>query len=93
MSENKREELVRTVTPVGLIPLATGVAFVVMGSSSTKPCPGHPSLPIFLLIAGTLSIGLAILGLISKFIIENVIDYSRPDLSAQVSVLSLTHQS
>ena len=67
--EAMKEEILAKTTPLSLVPLATGTAFLILGSRGTNACPGHPSLPTFLLLAGTLTVGLGILNQICKFVI------------------------
>lgn len=64
-----KSDLIQQITPVGLVPLATGTAFLILGARGTSSCPGHPVLPTFLLIAGTLTIGLGVMTVIGKFIV------------------------
>ena len=64
-----KEEVLAQTTPLSLVPLATGTAFLILGSRGTNTCPGHPSLPTFLLLAGTLTVGLGILNQMCKIII------------------------
>ena len=63
-----RERISRRIVPIGLVPVATGTAFLVMGSKSIDSCPGHPSLPLMLLIAGTLTLSLGVMTNVGKFI-------------------------
>ncbi len=65
------------------VSFANGAAFVIMGARSE--CPGLPSLPMFLLIAGILSIALVSVCLTGKTIIENLINDDYGKLSKQVS--------
>ncbi len=65
-----KEDLAKHITPVGLVPLATGTAFLILGSRGENSCPGHPSLPTFLLLAGTLTIGLGVMTYVGKFIVN-----------------------
>lgn len=55
---------------MGFVPLATGIAFLIMGSKGQNSCPGHPVLPEFLLISGTFVAGLGLLTAIGQFIVN-----------------------
>ena len=67
--KEEKKRLIKEITPVGLVPMATAMAFLILGSRGEDTCKGHPSLPTFLLLAGTLTIGLGILFKIGKFVI------------------------
>lgn len=69
-SAKTKQEINATVAPVGLIPLATGTAFLILGARGENSCPGHPSLPVFLLLAGSLTIGLGVMTTLCKVIVE-----------------------
>ena len=65
-----KDKALAQIAPLSLVPLATGTAFLILGSRGENTCPGHPQLPLFLLIAGTLTVGLGIMNKVSKFIIS-----------------------
>lgn len=74
-------DLTKQITPIGLVPLATGTAFLILGARGSASCPGHPSLPSFLLIAGTLTVGLGVMTVIGKFIVT----YGLPSSGRQLT--------
>ena len=64
-----KEDISRRLAPIGLVPVASGTAFLIMGSKNVDNCPGHPSLPIMLLFAGTLTLSLGVMTNVGKFIV------------------------
>jgi hypothetical protein len=67
-AEKEKTQILHRISPVGIVPMATGTAFL-LGSKGENTCPGHPSLPIFLLLAGTIVIGLGVMTSVSRFIV------------------------
>ena len=65
-----KDEMLAQIAPLSLVPFATGTGFLILGSRGENTCPGHPQLPIFLLLAGTMTIGLGIMNNVSKFVIS-----------------------
>ena len=65
---SKKKAILKQLTPIGLVPMATATAFLILGSRGSDTCPGHPSLPQFLLLAGTFTIGLSVMVVTSKLI-------------------------
>ena len=57
------------ITPVSLVPIATGAAFLILGTKSMDSCPGHPSLPEMLHIAGTSILSLGVMANVGKLIV------------------------
>ena len=84
-----RENIIRRIAPIGLVPVATGTAFLVMGSKSIDSCPGHPSLPVMLLIAGTLTLSLGVMTNVGKFIVAYGIPTDRPFTKEEKNVIGL----
>ena len=64
-----KPEVLKRIQPIGLLPMATALTCVILASRDSDLCPGHPSLPQFLIIAGSLTFGLGILTNITKFIV------------------------
>ena len=64
-----KQDISRRLAPIGLVPIASGTAFLIMGSKNVGNCPGHPSLPIMLLFAGTLTLSLGVMTNVGKFIV------------------------
>ena len=84
-----REKIARRIVPIGLVPVATGTAFLVMGSKSMDSCRGHPSLPVMLLIAGTLTLSLGVMTNVGKFIMAYGIPTDRALTKEEKNVVGL----
>ena len=84
-----REKISRRIVPIGLVPVATGTAFLVIGSKSMDSCPGHPSLPVMLLIAGTLTLSLGVMTNVGKFIMAYGIPTDRALTKEEKNVVGL----
>ena len=80
-----KDEIIATVNfhQLSLVPLATGTAFLILGSRGENTCPGHPQLPIFLLMAGTLTVGLGIMNNVSRFVINYGLSDRRAGLTPE----------
>ena len=78
-----KDEILAQIAPLSLVPFATGTAFLILGSRGENTCPGHPQLPIFLLLAGTLTVGLGIMNNVSKFVINYGLSDKRKELTKE----------
>ena len=78
-----KDKTLAEIAPLSLVPLATGTAFLILGSKGENTCPGHPSLPLFLLMAGTLTVGLGIMNTVSKFVINYGLSDTREVLTPE----------
>ena len=70
-----KRKVLADLTPLGLVPLATALTCVILATKGENLCPGHPSLPQFLIIAGALIFGFGIHSKVNKF----VVIYGLPD--------------
>ena len=70
-----KRKVLADLTPLGLVPLATALTCVILATKGENLCPGHPSLPNFLIIAGALIFGFGIHSKVNKF----VVIYGLPD--------------
>ena len=76
------------IIPVSLVPIATGAAFLILGTKSIDSCPGHPSLPEMLHIAGTLTLGLGVMTNVGKFIVAYGLPSHRPFTKQEKNVVN-----
>ena len=71
-----KKKILANLQPLGLLPLATALTCVILATKGGENiCPGHPSLPHFLIFAGALTFGLGIFNNVNKFIVI----YGLPD--------------
>ena len=70
-----KKKILANLQPLGLLPLATALTCVILATKEENICPGHPSLPHFLIFAGALTFGLGIFNKVNKF----VVIYGLPD--------------
>ena len=65
-----KKKILANLQPLGLLPLATALTCVILATKGGENiCPGHPSLPHFLIFAGALTFGLGIFNKVNKFIV------------------------
>ena len=84
-----KQRIKQRIAPVGLVPVATGTAFLIMGSKSMDSCPGHPSLPMMLLFAGTLTLSLGVMTNVGKLIVAYGLPSDRPFTRQEKHVVGL----
>ena len=70
-----KKKVLADLIPLGLVPLATALTCVILATKGENLCPGHPSLPQFLIFAGALIFGFGIHSKVNKF----VVIYGLPD--------------
>ena len=75
------------ITPVSLVPIATGAAFLILGTKSMDSCPGHPSLPEMLHIAGTSILSLGVMANVGKLIVAYGLPSDRPFTKEEKNVV------
>ena len=73
-----KQEILSKIQPLGLLPMATAMACVMLASRDADLCKGHPILPKFLIFAGSLTFGLGILTSVTKFIVTFGLPSDRP---------------
>ena len=70
-----KKKVLTILQPLGLLPLATALTCIILATRGENLCPGHPSLPHFLIFAGALIFGFGIHSKVNKF----VVIYGLPD--------------
>ena len=68
----KKQALLGKLLPTSVVPAATSNAFLVVGSRNADECY-DPSLNKFLLFAGTVSIGMGVLGSVFRYVLESIL--------------------
>ena len=76
------------ITPVSLVPIATGAAFLILGTKDMDSCPGHPSLPEMLHIAGTITLSLGVMTNVGKLIVAYGLPSHRPFTKQETNVVN-----
>ena len=73
-----KKKILANLQPLGLLPLATALTCVILATRGENICPGHPSLPHFLIFAGAVTFGLGIFNKVNKFIVIYGLPDDRP---------------
>ena len=73
-----KKKILANLQPLGLLPLATALTCIILATRGENICPGHPSLPHFLIFAGSLMFGLGIFNKVNKFIVIFGLPDDRP---------------
>ena len=84
-----KKKVLADLKPLGLVPLATALTCVILATKGENLCPGHPSLPQFLIIAGALIFGFGIHSKVNKFVVIYGLPDDRPFTRNEEQVFTL----
>lgn len=74
----RKGSILSKIVPISLVPLGTANVMIFMGANKTKEVDGNRScafdLPLILLLTGTVSIGMVLMGVAARYILEWIVE-------------------
>ena len=91
--QQKKEEILASVVPMSFIAMPTATVMLILGSKHTKEADGEKScdfdLPLLLMLTGTISLGLVVMGVVARYIVQWIVENGMITLAEQYLITAL----